>query len=414
MLASKLPFKEFTSLLNPHSRRIVAGIALSAIGRGMTLSLLMVYLHDMRGFTTSFGGLLMAWGAFFGIACTAPLGALVDRIGPKIVMVVGLVISGISAISFAHVTTHTHAVIAMTLFALGGQCVWPSQTVILTRVTPEEDRPKIFGFNFMLMNLGLGVGGFISSLLIRENSILSYQIMYWLDGATYLVFLFFVWGLDTPHAGRYVAKAHEPANGSYRELFKIRELSILTFGGIILLTFGYGPLQSGLPIYATQYLDLAPNWLGIIFGINTFAIVAFQPLVLRLIENHSKYTALISVAVIWALSWLAVGVSPYLSMFMAGIALCLSQLIFAFGEMVHAPTSPALMQELTPEHIRGRASALMSLQWGISGIAGPAIAGLMIGAHLEQLWVVLMAVGVLLPIPFFALLKREKEVREKS
>ena len=414
MRASKLPFKEFTALLNPHSRRIVAGIALSAIGRGMTLSLLMVYLHDMRGFTTSFGGLLLAWGALFGIACTAPLGALVDRIGPKIVMVIGLLISGFSALSFSIVTTHTHAFIAMTLFALGGQCVWPAQSVILTRVTPEEDRPKIFGFNFMLMNLGLGVGGFLSSIIIRENSIFSYQVMYWLDGATYLVFLFFVWGLDTPHAGRYIAKEHEPQSGSYRELFRIRELSLLTLAGIILLTFGYGPLQSGLPIYATQYLDLAPNWLGIIFGVNTFAIVAFQPLVLRLIENHSKYTSLIAVAVIWALSWLAVGVSPYLSIFMAGIALCVSQLIFAFGEMVHAPTSPALIQELTPEHIRGRASALMSLQWGISGIAGPAIAGLMIGAHLEQLWVVLMAVGVLLPIPFFALLKREKEIKEKS
>ena len=414
MFAGKAPFKEFTSLLNPHSRRIVAGIALSAIGRGMTLSLLMVYLHDMRGFTTSFGGLLLAWGALFGIACTAPLGALVDRIGPKIVMVFGLLISGLSALSFSVVTTHTHAFIAMTLFAFGGQCVWPSQSVILTRVTPEEDRPKIFGFNFMLMNLGLGVGGFLSSIIIRENSIFSYQVMYWLDGATYLVFLFFVWGLDTPHAGKYIAKEHEPEKGSYRELFAIRELSILTFAGIILLTFGYGPLQSGLPIYATQYLDLAPNWLGIIFGVNTFAIVIFQPLVLNMIEKYSKYTALIAVAVIWALSWLAVGVAPYLSMFMAGIALCISQLIFAFGEMVHAPISPALMQELTPEHIRGRASALTSLQWGISGIAGPAVAGLMIGAHLEQLWVALMAVGVLLPIPFFALLKREKEARDKS
>ena len=414
MLASKLPFKEFTALLNPHSRRIVAGIALSAIGRGMTLSLLMVYLHDMRGFTTSFGGLLMAWGALFGIACTAPLGALVDRVGPKIVMVIGLLISGFSAVSFSIVTTHTYAFIAMSLFAFGGQCVWPAQSVILTRVTPEVDRPKIFGFNFMLMNLGLGIGGFLSSIIIRENSIFSYQVMYWLDGATYLLFIFFVWGLDTPHAGRYIAKENEPQSGSYRELFAIRELSILTFAGIILLTFGYGPLQSGLPIYATQYLDLAPNWLGIIFGVNTFAIVLFQPLVLNIIERYSKYTALIAVATIWALSWLAVGVSPYLSMFMAGIALCVSQLIFAFGEMVHAPTSPALIQELTPEHIRGRSSALMSLQWGISGIAGPAVAGLMIGAHLEQLWVALMAVGVALPIPLFALLKREQEIKEKS
>jgi MFS family permease len=408
MLASKLPFKEFTALLNPHSRRIVAGIALSAIGRGMTLSLLMVYLHDMRGFTISFGGLLMGWGALFGIICTAPLGALVDRIGPKKVMLAGLLITGFSALAFAFVTTHTHAFIAMTLFAFGGQCVWPSQMVILTRVTPVKDRTKIFGFNFMLMNLGLGVGGFLSAIIIREDSIFSYQIMYFIDSLTYLVFIFFLWGLDTPHAGKHVAKEHEPTNGSYRQLFGIKELSILTIAGIILLTFGYGPLQSGLPVYATQYLDLAPNWLGIIFGVNTFAIVAFQPLVLKLIANYSKYSALIAVAVIWALSWLVVGVSPYLTMLMAGIALCISQLIFAFGEMIHAPTSPALTQELAPEHIRGRASALTSLQWGISGIAGPAVAGVMIGADLEQLWVLTMALGVLAPIPLFAYLKRLK------
>jgi MFS family permease len=64
------------------------------------------------------------------------------------------------------------------------------------------------------------------------------------------------------------------------------------------------------------------------------------------------------------------------------------------------------MQELTPDHIRGRASALISLQWGVSGIAGPAIAGVMIGANLEQLWVVLMAVGVVLPVPFFLYVRK--------
>jgi MFS family permease len=405
MLASKMPYKEFTSILNPHSRRIVAGIALSAIGRGMTLSLLIVYLHDMRGFTTSFGGLLMAWGAFVGIVGSAPLGALVDRIGPKIVMVIGLLISALSGFGFAFVSTKSLAIIVITLFAVGNQCIWPAQMVILTRVTPEEDRSKIFGFNFMLMNLGLGVGGLLSSVIIREDSLFSYQVMYLIDGSTYLLFLLIILGLDTPHARRYVAKENEPQSGSYRELFKIRKLTYLSLAGIILLTFGYGPLQSGLPIYATQYLDLAPNWLGIIFGVNTFAIVAFQPMVLKILDRYSKYTALVSVAIIWALSWLVVGVSPYLSLLMSGIALCLSQLIFAFGEMVHAPTSPALMQELTPEHIRGRASALISLQWGISGIAGPAIAGIMIGAHLEQLWVLLMAVGVLVPIPFFLRVK---------
>ena len=406
MLSKFTPFKEFTSILNPHSRRIVTGISLNAIGGGMTLSLLMVYLHDVRGFSITFGGLLMAWGAFVGILGAGPTGALVDRIGPKKVIVPGLIFASLSAFSFSLVTTHGQAVIAMTLFSLGGQCIWPAQMVILTRVTPEKDRSKIFGFNFMLLNLGLGIGGLISSLIIREDSVLSFQIMYWVDGATYLLYLFIVLGLHTPHAGKYIAKEHEPREGSYRELFARKDLTVLTFAGVILLTFGYGPLQSGIPIYATQYLELSPKWLGVIFGVNTLSIVIFQPLVLKVLERYSKYNALISVGVIWAISWIAVGVSPYVPIFVGGIALCVSQLIFAFGEMVHAPTSPALLQELTPEHIRGRASALISLQWGLSGIIGPALAGIMIGAHLEQLWVLTMVIGVLIPIPFFSYVKR--------
>ncbi len=406
MFAKFRPFKEFTSILNPHSKRIVVGISLNAVGGGMTLSLLMVYLHQERGFTTTFGGLLMAWGALIGILGTGPLGALVDRVGPKKVLIPGLVISSISAFSFSTVTTHQQALISMTLFSLGGQCVWPAQMVILTRVTPEEHRSKIFGFNFMLLNLGLGVGGLLSSVIIRANSILSFQIMYWVDGITFLFYLLIVLGLKTHHAGKYVSKEHEPKSGTYRDLFSRRDLSVLTFAGIILLTFGYGPLQSGIPIYATQYLGLSPNWLGIIFGVNTISIVIFQPFVLKILERYSKYTALISVGVIWALSWIAVGVSPYLPLMIGGIALCVSQLIFAFGEMVHAPTNPSLLQELTPEHIRGRASALISLQWGFSGIAGPSMAGILIGAHQEQLWVVLMALGVLIPIPFFAYVKK--------
>ena len=411
MLSKFAPFKEFTSILNPHSRRIILGISLNAIGGGMTLSLLMVYLHDIRGFTTTFGGLLMAWGAFTGIVGTGPLGALVDRIGPKKVIIPGLLIASYAALSFSGVTTHSQAIIAMTLFSLGGQCIWPAQMVILTRVTPEADRSKIFGFNFMLLNLGLGIGGLLSSLIIKEGSVISFQLMYWVDSLTYLLYLLIVLGLKTPHAGKYIAKEHEPKSGSYREIFSRKDLTVLTFAGVILLTFGYGPLQSGIPIYATQYLGLSPKWLGVIFGVNTISIVIFQPFVLRVLEKYSKYSALMSVGVIWALSWLAVGISPYLPLFVGGIALCVSQLIFAFGEMVHAPTSPALLQELTPEHIRGRASALISLQWGFSGIVGPAMAGILIGANLEQLWVVLMAIGVLIPIPFFSYVKKLHPVK---
>ncbi len=399
-------FKEFTDILNPKSRKIVIGIALNAVGGGMTLSLLLVYLHDMRGFTNTFGGLLLSWGALVSIVASTPMGALVDRIGPKRVMIAGLLLNSAAAFSLAYVTTHLHALLALTAINIAGQAVWPSQSVVLTRVTPEEHRSKIFAFNFMLLNLGLGLGGLISSLIIQAGSLRSFQIMYWIDGATFFIYLAIILTMHGEGLDKYIPQAHEPKQGTYRDLFKIKPLMLLGSGGIILFTFGYGVIQAGVPIYATQFLGLSPKWLGIIFGVNTFAIVTLQPFVMKYIERFSKYTALISIGVIWAGSWLFVGIAPMLPMVASGIALSLSQLVFAVGEMVQAPVIPTLANELAPEHIRGRANAFMSLQWSISGVAGPAITGLMLGADLPELWVGSMFVGSFLAIPLFLRMKR--------
>ena len=399
-------FKEFTVLLNPQSRKIVFGICLNAIGGGMTLSLLMVYLHDMRGFSNTFGGLLLAYGSIVSIVASTPMGALVDRIGPKRVMIGGLLLNSAAAFSLSLIHTHFQAVLAITFINIAGQAIWPSQSVILTRVTPERDRPKIFGFNFMLLNLGLGMGGLLSSLIIQGGDLLSFQIMYWVDAATFLLYLLIVLTLHGEKVNAYVPTHDEPQSGTYRELFEITPLMLLGIAGIILFTFGYGTIQAGIPIFATQFLGLSPKWLGIIFGVNTISIVLFQPLVMRILEKFSRYTALIAIGLVWALSWLFVGVAPYLPLFASGIALSLSQFVFAIGEMIQAPTIPTLANELSPEHIRGRANAWMSLQWSVSGVLGPAITGLMLGADLATAWVVVMFIGCFLSIPIFLAMKR--------
>jgi MFS family permease len=399
-------FKEFTVLLNSQSRKIIFGISLNAVGGGMTLSLLLVYLHDMRGFTNTFGGLLLAYGSLVSIIASTPMGALVDRIGPKKVMIGGLLLNSAAAFSLSQVQTHFQAVIVITGLNIAGQAIWPSQSVILTRVTPERDRPKIFGFNFMLLNLGLGLGGLLSSLIIQRGDLLSFQIMYWVDASTFLLYLLIVLSLRGEHVNRYIPKEDEPKTGSYKDLFEIKPLMFLGIAGIILFTFGYGTIQAGIPVFATQFLGLSPKWLGIIFGVNTLSIVIFQPLVMRVIEKYSKYAALIAVGLVWALSWVFVGFAPYLPLFASGIALSLSQFIFAIGEMIQAPTIPTLANELAPEHIRGRANAWMSLQWSVSGVLGPAITGLMLGADLATAWVIAMFIGCFLSIPLFLAMKR--------
>jgi hypothetical protein len=87
--------------------KIIFGISLNAIGGGMTLSLLLVYLHDMRGFTNTFGGLLLRLLDPLSASSQAhAMGALVDRIGPEKVMIGGLLLN-IGSRLLAFTRTHT-------------------------------------------------------------------------------------------------------------------------------------------------------------------------------------------------------------------------------------------------------------------------------------------------------------------
>lgn len=394
-------FTQYFELLTPKARRLVLGVAFNAIGGGMTMSLLLVYLHDMRGFTTTFGGLLLAWSAFMALLIGGPSGALIDRIGPKKVILTGIFLKICATLSWAFVDNKALAIVVATASAIGDSTTWPGQTVMLTRMTKPEDRQKIFGLNFMLLNLGLGLGGLISSLIVSNSSLRSYQILYFVDAGTFIIFFLAIFSLRGPEVEKYVAAEEEEQSGSYLDLIKIPSLMRLSFGGLVLMIFGYGAVMSGIPLFATQVLDLSPKWLGIIFGANTATIFLLQPLVLRLLGRISKPMALVLVALIWALSWLFVGITPLAPLFIAGILLSLSQVIFGVGEMIWSPTSPALANEYSPEHLRGRANALISMQWGVSGVIGPAIAGSMIDADLGFLWVALMGLGALIPIQLF-------------
>lgn len=394
-------FTQYFELLTPKARRLVLGVAFNAIGGGMTMSLLLVYLHDMRGFTTTFGGLLLAWSACMALLIGGPSGALIDRIGPKKVILTGIFLKICATLSWAFVDNKTLAIVVATASAIGDSTTWPGQNVMLTRMTKPEDRQKIFGLNFMLLNLGLGLGGLISSLIVSNSSLRSYQILYFVDAGTFIIFFLAIFSLRGPEVEKYVAEEDEPQSGSYRDLIKIPSLMRLSFGGLVLMIFGYGAVMSGIPLFATQVLDLSPKWLGIIFGANTATIFLLQPLVLKLLGRITKPTALVLVALIWALSWLFVGITPIAPLFIAGILLSLSQVVFGVGEMIWSPTSPALANEYSPEHLRGRANALIGMQWGVSGVIGPAIAGSMIDADLGFLWVAMMGLGALIPIQLF-------------
>jgi MFS family permease len=77
------------------------------------------------------------------------------------------------------------------------------------------------------------------------------------------------------------------------------------------------------------------------------------------------------------------------------VVLCLAVSIYALGETLWSPVGPALINDIAPEHLRGRYNAAFGLTWGVSSALAPLLAGLFLGSAHAQAWPFVVALGSL-------------------
>jgi len=325
------------------------------------------------------------------------VGWLVDNIGPKPVLLVACSIEAVGTVAMGFVQDAPQAFLAAAVIALGSSGLWAPQAAILSRLSPPEHRQRVFGLQFMLLNLGLGIGGLIGAAFLDVDRPVTFTVLYAANALSFLVYLVAVAGLRGV-SGREV---HEPAEasagpGGYREVLGDRRMRRYVGGALLLLTCGYGSIEAGVPVFITSVAELPVNMIGIVFFFNTLVIVVAQVWVLRKLEGRSRSRALAITALLWAGCWVLVAGSSAFGQVAAAVLIILGICVFALGETVWSPMAPSLINDLAPGHLRGRYNAVGGLTWSVSSAIGPAFAGLVLGAGLGVVWAVALAVGCVL------------------
>ena len=186
------------------------------------------------------------------------------------IIIFGLFVEGSAVAAWSIVASKEQAILVGTLSAIGTLMIWPAQTVMITRSTQEEDRQGAFAVNFMMLNLGIAFGGLIAASIIQEGNLRSFQTLYLVDSLSYFGYLIIILSIKD----KFVASETESkkTGAGYREVLKDRTFMRIILGGLGYITFGYASLQAGLAIFTTQFLELSPKWLGLVFAANTISI----------------------------------------------------------------------------------------------------------------------------------------------
>ena len=395
------PLSDFWRELPHEGRLLLAVVAFQFIGTGLVLPFWVVYLHEIRDFPLATVGVLLALLPAAGFVIVTPGGALIDRVGPRLTMLASLVMACAGELVMAFATTVPSAVVGLWLVGSSFGLSWPSSQSLVATIVPRGIRQRYFGINFALLNLGIGVGGILGGLFADVHRPVTFQVMYVVEALSYLPAMVLLLGPlrrtggPTPRTGR----SADPGRAGYLAVLRrpaVVPLTVLSFATAFV---GYAQLNAGLPAFARALSEVSTRGLGLAFAANTLVIVLLQLVVLQRIEGHRRSRVVVAMTLLWAVAWALLGASAFVPGTLGATVLvagCAS--VFALGETLMQPTLPAMVNDMAPDHLRGRYNAVTSVGFQAASVAGPPVAGLLIGHGLGLLWIGLLMAGLVLVV----------------
>ncbi|HSC50013.1 MAG TPA: MFS transporter, partial [Gaiellaceae bacterium] len=215
--------------LDPHLPRTVwlvqVGGVVNALGNGVVIPFVVIYLHNVRGISFAEAGLALSFAGVTALAAGFAAGWTVDRIGGRNTLLLGLLLQAAAFVMFPLIREPWQAFALLGLEGVGTACFWPGQSTLLSRLTPDEDRHAAFALQRISMNLGIGLGSLVGGLIATTSDPGSFTRLFLLDAATFLVFVVVLSGVSEPR-GEQKAE-HEEAAAGYATVVRDRNFVAL-------------------------------------------------------------------------------------------------------------------------------------------------------------------------------------------
>jgi MFS family permease len=358
---------------------ILGGELLSALGTGLTFPFLIVYLHSERGIDLAIAGLVLSALYAVSLAGSAPAGWLVDRLGARYGWIVALVLCTLGSLGIAFASTTGWALGAVIVLGLGGALLVPAEYSLLATVVAAEHRSAVFSLRSAVTNAGIGLGALTSAAIVAHADLFHFQLLYFVDAASYLSFVFVLLFMpgsnkESPAPDGSSNEEHSGYHAVLRDRVFLRVCLIMG----LCVTLAYSQYQAAFPVYVTRPGGPGASTVSIALAANTAGVVLFQLLVLRIMSGRRRTQGIILACFFFSLAW-AITLAGGAAGGQRALAIptfCLAMIVFAVGETLISLSVAPIVNDLAPDHLRGRYNGIFGVAWTGGYMLGPLIAGL--------------------------------------
>jgi MFS family permease len=347
---------------------LLIALGVDNLGSGFFLPLTLVYVTRVVGLPLGIAGTTVAVGTAAGLLVPALAGPLVDRVGPRPVVIASQLVQAVGAGTFLAADGVVAVAVAAVALAGGQQLFYSALFALISDVAGEGAKDHPFAVVAMVRAGCFGVGALAAGALLTAAGSDGLRVAVAANAVSFLVCALMLAVLVHP--------AHRPApDGRAARLRADRKfLSLIVITGLMALSVDF--YLVGTPVYVLEVLAGRPWLPGVLLAVSTTINATCGTLALRATRRVTRIAAMRLGAVLviaWcAVSLLALAVpAGWLS-----AVLLAATVVIAAGGLLFGVRANALATELAPAAARGRYLATFQYAFTVPGVLAPAVAGL--------------------------------------
>ncbi len=259
-------------------RFAVAGFC-NALSTGFFYPFSLLFYVSLSGEELRTVGTVLTVTALAALPSLLLVGRIVDRVGPRPVLIASLVVRAGCFVSFVTFGGAAALAVGTLALAVSTRAEQTATPLVALQLAPEGQSSRWLALSRVVFNAGMGVGALIAGIFIVDSA----------SGFALLGIANAVGILCTAALYAVVPRTPRPAHSAARVRIKARpwrdhKFLLIAVVNALLLVSALA-VESGMPVYVLQELAM-PTWtVGMLFAVNTGVLTALQLPVSRVLDR---------------------------------------------------------------------------------------------------------------------------------
>ena len=352
---------------------LLAALGVDNFGSGLFLPVVLLYVTRVVGMPLAAAGTVVALGTVAGLAVPPAAGRLVDRVGPRRVVICAELLQVLGAVSYLAARGPAVVAVAAVLLAAGQQLFYSSLFALIADVAGDVPRDRPFAVAAMVRSGCFGLGALAAAVLLSWAGPGAYRTAVIVDAASFAgCALLLAVLVRVPRPGHRDARAAGTRAGG--PLSDRPFLALIVTTGLVALPTDF--YLSGMSVYVLRELHAVPWLPGATLALTTGLTTVGGTAALRVTRRLSRTTALAwgaGLYVVWSGASVAALVIPP---GWRAADLLAATVVMGAGGLLVASRVNALAEAAAPAAARGRYLAAFQYSFTVPGVLAPAVVAL--------------------------------------